>query len=188
MPWPEPVTSARRPSRLNSGAVMIRSPGLLLPKRLLRELLVGEHADQDDRAHHGEIQRARNAEQVDEVLQHLQQHGAEHDADDRAFAAAQRAAAEHRRGDGVELVEIAVRGGRDRARVHGDEDRRHRRQPAADDIGRDDDARRCGCRCSAPLPRSCRPRTDSGRTPSGAARSPMTTVMTMKAIRLCGMP
>ena len=71
----------------------------------------------------------------------LQQDGAEHDAEDRALAAAQREAAEHRRGDGVELVEIAVRRpARSSACTW------RRRSPtapasaAADDVGGDDDA------------------------------------------------
>jgi hypothetical protein len=81
------------------------------PEAGLRKLLIREHADQDDRTHHGEIQRARNAKQVDEVLQHLQQNRAEDDAQNGAFAAAQRAAAEHGRRDGIELVEIACEAG-----------------------------------------------------------------------------
>src|SRR5262249_34953422 len=44
--------------------------------------LIGEHADQNHRAHHREIERPRTAQQVDEVLQALQQRGAEQNADD----------------------------------------------------------------------------------------------------------
>src|ERR1700744_6547859 len=73
-----------------------------------RELLVRDDPDQDHRAHDGEIERARDAEQVHEVLQDLQQDGAQHDAEHRALAAAQRATAQHSGGDAVELVEIAV--------------------------------------------------------------------------------
>src|SRR5690606_5566725 len=58
---------------------------------VLDELLVRQHADEDDRAHHGEVQRTRDAEEIDEVLQNLKQYRAEHDAEDRPLAAAQRA-------------------------------------------------------------------------------------------------
>ena len=55
--------------------------------------LVGKHTNQNDRPTHREIKRQRNAEQVDEVLKHLQQNHPKHDADDRAFATAERKAA-----------------------------------------------------------------------------------------------
>src|SRR5271165_5183561 len=74
----------------------------------LHKILIGEDAYEDDRSHHRKIERARDAEQVYEVLQHLEQYRPENDADDRALAAAQRAAAKHSGGDGVELVERAV--------------------------------------------------------------------------------
>ncbi len=56
-------------------------PATSLPEGV--ELRIGNHSDQDHRTHHGKIQRRRNAEQVDEILQHLQQHDPEHHADDR---------------------------------------------------------------------------------------------------------
>ena len=64
---------------------MIDSSGSAVPEA--RELLVGHDADQDHRAHHREVERARDAEQVHQVLQDLQQDGAQHDAEDRALAA-----------------------------------------------------------------------------------------------------
>ena len=36
------------------------------------ELLIGQNADQNDRPHYREIQGARYAEQIHEILQHLQ--------------------------------------------------------------------------------------------------------------------
>src|SRR5271157_3737684 len=79
----------------------------------LHKILVGEDAYEDDRSHHRKIERARDAEQVDEVLQHLEQYRPENNADDRALATAERAAAKHSGGDGVELVERAVHRRRD---------------------------------------------------------------------------
>ena len=37
----------------------------------LLEKLIREHANEDDNAHDGEVERARNSEQIDEVLQDL---------------------------------------------------------------------------------------------------------------------
>src|SRR3546814_8172870 len=42
------------------------------------ELGVGQDADQDHRSHHREVQRTRNSQQVDEILQHLEQDRAKH--------------------------------------------------------------------------------------------------------------
>ena len=99
--------------------------------------LVGKHTNQNDRPTHREIKRQRNAEQVDEVLKHLQQNHPKHDADDRAFATAERKAAQNRGGDGVEFVKITVRARQNRARVHGKEDRGRRRQHGANCVGRE---------------------------------------------------
>ena len=103
----------------------------------LGEFQVGDHAEKDHRAHHREVERRRDAEQVDEVLEFLKQHDAQHHADDRAFTAAQREAAEHRGGNGVELIEVCVRRWRNRARVHGEIDRGEHRHYLTDDIGGD---------------------------------------------------
>lgn len=72
------------------------------------EELVGDAADEDDGAHHGQIERGGDAEQVDEVLQDLEQRRADDDADDRALSPAQTTAAEDRGGDAVELEEVSV--------------------------------------------------------------------------------
>ena len=45
-----------------------------------RELLIGKHADQDHCPHDSEIERAWDAEQIDQVLQHLKQDRAKDDA------------------------------------------------------------------------------------------------------------
>src|SRR5690606_18222970 len=68
------------------------------------------------------------------------------DADDGALAATQGTASKHGRRDGIELIEIAVRRGRDRPRIHGKEDRRYRRQYTADHIGGNDDPAGCNAR------------------------------------------
>src|SRR5207249_12117952 len=98
------------------------------------DLLVSKDAEQDNGAHNHEIERARNAEQIDQVLQHLQQDGDEHDAEHRAFPAAQAAAAEDGGRDRIKLVEVAMRGGRDRARIHGEENSGETGKTAADDV------------------------------------------------------
>ena len=72
------------------------------------ENLIGDDTDQDHGAHHREIQRRRNAKQVDEVLQDLQQRRAGQNPDDRTLAAAQAATAQNGRGNAVQLEEIAV--------------------------------------------------------------------------------
>ena len=64
---------------------------------------------------------------------------ADQDADDRAFAAAQAAAAEDRGGDAVEFVEISVRRRRDRVCVKGKQDAGDAGKQAAQDIGACDD-------------------------------------------------
>ena len=79
----------------------------------LQEVLIGEYTDEDHRPHDRKVERAWDAQQIDEVLQHLEQDRTEHNAYDRAFAATQRAAAEHGGGDRVELVEGAVHRRRD---------------------------------------------------------------------------
>ena len=77
---------------------------------VLQDLLIGEDADQDDRSHDREVERARNAEQVDEVLQHLEQIMPRRrpPSSPRRRAASSRRA---RRRDGVELVESACTAG-----------------------------------------------------------------------------
>ena len=67
--------------------------------------------------------KLRDAQQVNEVLKHLQLDGPKHNADDRAFAAAERKAAWNGSGDGVEFVNVTVRARQNRARIHGKEDR-----------------------------------------------------------------
>src|SRR5438876_573543 len=57
--------------------------------------LIAHHAHENDGSHHSEVERARNAEQVHEVLEYLQQGRPEQDSDHRSLAAAQAAAAEH---------------------------------------------------------------------------------------------
>lgn len=48
------------------------------PVTEFRELCIGEDADEDDRSHDREIQRAWNAEQLDKVLQDRQQDRPQH--------------------------------------------------------------------------------------------------------------
>jgi hypothetical protein len=76
-------------------------PHCRTPASVLHELLIANNANQNDSANDCEVQRTRYAEEIDEVLQNLQQDRAEHDAEYRSFAAAQRAAAENRRCNGV---------------------------------------------------------------------------------------
>src|SRR6202020_2350056 len=119
---PAPSGPTRLPLPRERGCraeIVLRPIGAGLPQP--HQLLVGENADQDDRPHNGEIERAWDAEQIDEVLENLKQNGAEHDAEDRALAAAERTAAENRSRNSVKLIEIAVRGWRDRAGVHREE-------------------------------------------------------------------
>ena len=49
--------------------------------------LVGYHTEENHRARHGEIERTRNTQQVDQILQNLQQGRANQNADNRTFTA-----------------------------------------------------------------------------------------------------
>src|SRR6185295_18244807 len=69
--------------------------------------LVADDADEYDATHHGEIERARNPQQIHQILQHLEQRGPEQDADDRSLASAQAAPAEDGCRDAVQLEEAA---------------------------------------------------------------------------------
>jgi hypothetical protein len=53
-------------------------------------------ADQNDRAHYGEIERTWNIHQVDEISKHLQQRGFENNSDNRTFTAAEAAPSDDR--------------------------------------------------------------------------------------------
>ena len=86
--------------------------------------LIRNDADQDYCSHDGKIQRAGNVEQVDQVSKHLKQRGADHNSCDRTFAAPQTASAEHGGGNRIQLVEIPVRGRRNRVCVKRNQDRR----------------------------------------------------------------
>src|SRR5829696_9796334 len=86
------------------------------------EDLICHHADQDHGAHHREVERTGNAEEVDEIAQDLKQRGADQYANHRTFAAAQRTSPEHRRGDSIEFVSIAVIGGRNRVGIKSEDD------------------------------------------------------------------
>src|SRR6185369_5696740 len=83
----------------------------------LSEDLIRHHADQDHRSHYCEIQRARDAEQVNQIAQDLKQSSADQYADYRSLTAAQRTATEHCCCDSIEFVSIAVIRGRDRVCV-----------------------------------------------------------------------
>ena len=107
------------------------------------EQLVGHRADQDDGAHHREIERARNVEQVHQIAQHLQQRRAHDDPEHGSFASAQAAAADDGRGNRVELVEVAVRGRRNRVRVEGDEIAETAASSPGEHVGPRD--QRCAC-------------------------------------------
>src|SRR5579859_511679 len=76
------------------------------------EELVGQYAHEDDRAHHGEIERAWDAQQVHEVLQDEEEGGANQNADDGPFAPAQAATAQHGCSDAVKFIKISMRGRR----------------------------------------------------------------------------
>ena len=92
-----------------------------------------------------------NVEQVHEIPQHLQQRRAHHDAEHRPFAAAQAAAADDGGGNGIELVEVAVRRRGDRVGVEGDDDRRHGGQDAGEHVRPGDDRARADARVARRL-------------------------------------
>src|SRR5687768_8011297 len=114
---PCPTAAGARPSEMieqsrSSAAVLFKSIVELSVRIVLQltsasrglharraplEYLVGDHADEDDRAHHGEVQRTGYPEQVDEILQDLQERRPDEDADNRTFAAAETTAAQNRR-------------------------------------------------------------------------------------------
>ena len=72
----------------------------------------------------------------------MQQRRADEDADDRAFAAAQAAAAQHRRRDAVEFVKIPVVRRRDGVGIEREEDSRNAREQSGHDVAaRDDEPR-----------------------------------------------
>src|SRR6516225_1008927 len=105
-PSPSRASLGIRPfERCCSNISLRTSPGRCRTATALGEVLVGEYTDENHRPHHRKVERARNAEQIDKVLQYLEQHGAEHNPYDRALAAAQRTATQHRSGDGVKLIE-----------------------------------------------------------------------------------
>jgi hypothetical protein len=111
------------------------TPPAQAPSPVGCKLLIGQDSDQDDRAHDREVERAWNTQQIDEILKYLKQDRAKYDSEDGAFAAAKRAAAEHRRGDPVKLIEIAVRGRRNGPRVHHEIHRGQTGQAAGDNVG-----------------------------------------------------
>lgn len=86
-----------------------------LPRgRLFRpvlEQLIGENADEHDRAHDGDVQRTGDIKQIHQILQHKQERGSDDDADDRAFATTQAASAQDRRRNSVKLIKISMRRG-----------------------------------------------------------------------------
>ncbi len=102
--------------------------------------LVGQYADENDTAKHREVQRRRQLQKINEILQHLNQRRAEHDSQYRSLATAQAASPQHGRGDAEKLVKVPVRCGRDGVGVKGKEHPRQRRQRGADDIRRSDHA------------------------------------------------
>jgi phosphosulfolactate phosphohydrolase-like enzyme len=53
----------------------------------LLEKMIREHANEDDNAHDGEVERARNSGQIDEVLQDLEKRRSNNNADDGPFSA-----------------------------------------------------------------------------------------------------
>ena len=121
-----------------------------------------------------------DAQQVDEVLEHLQQDRADQDAEDRAFAAAQATPPEDGGGDAVQLVGVAVGRGRDRVGVEGDQDARDATSKPEDVRARSPAAYRCPS--SVRRPRYVRPRRGNVRRPSGAAATymmPRSTISSM---------
>lgn len=75
------------------------------PPRL--QLLIGQHAEQNHRPHHREVQGIGDTQDIHEVLQHLEQRRPQHDPEDRALAAAQAAPAQDGSRDRVELIKVA---------------------------------------------------------------------------------
>jgi hypothetical protein len=53
--------------------------------------LVAYHAKKNHKTHHREVERRRDAEKIDEILEHLKQRHADQNPDYRSFAAAQAA-------------------------------------------------------------------------------------------------
>jgi len=103
------------------------------------EDLVGEHAQQHDGSHDGVVERTGNPQEVHQILQHLKERGADDDADDRTFTAAQTASAQHGGGDAVKLIEVSMVRGRDRVGVERDHDARNPSQHSSDHIAAGDD-------------------------------------------------
>ena len=83
------------------------------------------------------------SQNVDRVVQHAHHRGADDDAEDRPFAAAQAASAEHRGGDGIQFVEFAETRGLDRIQVERKEDSADAGQQRADRHRRGSSSRRC---------------------------------------------
>ena len=73
--------------------------------------------------------------QVDRVAEHHHHGGADHHAGDASLAAAQRAAAEHGRGDGVQLVEVAEVAGLGRVDIEHEQHAAQAGQAGANHVG-----------------------------------------------------
>ena len=84
-------------------------------------------------------------------MEHLEKDRAEQHADDRALAAPERATAEHRRRDAVQLVRLAVRRGGDRHGVEREEQGREAGHQARDDVGAGDHPLRVDARVARGL-------------------------------------
>src|ERR1041384_583450 len=85
------------------------------------EDLISHHSDQEHRSHYCKIQRAWDAQQVNQIAQDLKQGSADQHADYRALTATQGTATEHCRGDSKKFISIAVIGGRDRVCIKGED-------------------------------------------------------------------
>src|SRR6185369_14323268 len=108
MPWPANCRSLRIGGRRRNDD--FETAGALALSRELPDGFIDRDADEDHRPDDRELQLRGDAEHVDRVVEDAHERRSDDHAEDRSFPAAQRAPAQNRRRDGVELVEIPEAG------------------------------------------------------------------------------
>ena len=131
---------------------------------------IHQHGADDHHADHHLLKERRHVQQVQPVAQHAHDQRADQRAGQRAFAAEQAGAADHRRGNRVELVHRP--GGRlRRVEPRGQQHRRRRAHQPGDAVDQRLVEAAPRRPTAAPPPRCRQSRTPRGRTPSATARS-----------------
>ena len=102
-------------------------------------MLVDEHADEDNATGNGIAEGRGVSEEVYHVAEHDENGGSDEDAGDGPFPAAQAAAAQDGRGDGVELKEGTVGGSLHGAGVDAEGDGGEGGAKASNEVGHGDD-------------------------------------------------